>query len=143
MFCAWIGGWRMGMLATGLASVAGLWLFVWPFNELGLHALSDVMQTALFAVTGGGISLLSEQLHVARQRAERETAESELLIVQLREAMTNIRALRGLLRICAGCKRIRDDNGSWQQLEIYIRDHSEADFSHGLCPDCARKYSES
>jgi len=58
---------------------------------------------------------------------------------ELQEALANIKVLSGLLPICASCKRIRDDQGYWQQVEIYIRDHSEAEFSHGLCPDCARK----
>ena len=57
----------------------------------------------------------------------------------LEDALVNVRMLSGLLPICASCKRIRDDNGYWNQIEIYIRDHSEADFSHSLCPDCARK----
>lgn len=51
-----------------------------------------------------------------------------------------IRRLRGLLPICASCKKIRDDEGCWQAIEGYIRDHSEAEFSHGICPDCARKF---
>jgi len=46
---------------------------------------------------------------------------------------------RGLLPICASCKRVRDDKGYWNQLEAYVRDHSEAEFSHGICPDCAEK----
>jgi AmiR/NasT family two-component response regulator len=58
---------------------------------------------------------------------------------ELQEALANIKILRGLLPICASCKRIRDDQGYWQQVEVYIRDHSEAEFSHGICPDCARK----
>ncbi|NTV42810.1 MAG: sensor with HAMP domain protein, partial [Syntrophobacteraceae bacterium] len=45
----------------------------------------------------------------------------------------------GLLPICAACKRIRDDNGYWQQIEAYIRDHSQAEFSHAICPECARR----
>jgi hypothetical protein len=44
-----------------------------------------------------------------------------------------------LLPICASCKKIRDDNGYWTQIEGYVRDHSEAEFSHGLCPECAEK----
>lgn len=41
--------------------------------------------------------------------------------------------------ICASCKKIRDDKGYWEQVEVYIRDHSEAEFSHGLCPECMKK----
>ncbi len=61
------------------------------------------------------------------------------LISELRDALSRARTLRGLLPICAHCKKIRDDKGYWKKLEVYIRDHSEADFTHGLCPDCASK----
>ena len=52
--------------------------------------------------------------------------------------MSRIKALTGLLPICAGCKRIRDDGGYWNEVEIYIREHSDADFSHGICPQCVQ-----
>lgn len=65
--------------------------------------------------------------------------QKEKLIAELRDAGTQIKTLRGLLPICASCKKIRDDQGYWQQIELYVRDHSEAVFSHGICPDCAVK----
>ena len=55
---------------------------------------------------------------------------------ELKQAMDNVKVLRGLLPICASCKKIRDDSGSWKVIEGYISDHSEAEFSHGICPDC-------
>ena len=58
---------------------------------------------------------------------------------KLREALENIKTLRGLVPICANCKMIRCDNGHWQQLEAYITDHSEAELSHSICPDCVTK----
>ncbi len=58
---------------------------------------------------------------------------------QLEEALASVKTLRGLLPICASCKKIRDDHGYWKQIEVYIESHSEALFSHGLCPDCADK----
>jgi len=58
----------------------------------------------------------------------------------LNRAKDAIKKLEGLLPICAGCKKIRDDGGYWNQLEVYISEHSEAEFSHGLCPDCVEKY---
>jgi PAS domain-containing protein len=64
-------------------------------------------------------------------------AEKEKLISKLRDAGKKIKTLRGLLPICASCKKIRDDQGYWQQIELYVRDHSEAVFSHGICPECA------
>jgi len=73
----------------------------------------------------------------ARVRAE---AERELLIAQLQEAAANIRTLSGLLPICAGCKKIRDDEGSWSQIEVYVSSRTSAEFSHGLCPDCMKVY---
>jgi hypothetical protein len=61
-------------------------------------------------------------------------------IQQEREkALLELKILSGFLPICASCKKIRDENGDWNQIETYIRDHSEAEFSHGICPDCARE----
>lgn len=72
-----------------------------------------------------------------RVRAE---AEREFLLAELQEAAANIKTLSGLLPICAACKKIRDDKGTWSQIETYISTHSEAEFSHGLCPDCRKVY---
>lgn len=57
----------------------------------------------------------------------------------LQNAMENMRVLRGLLPICASCKKVRNDTGYWEQIEIYVRRNSEAEFSHGLCPECGEK----
>lgn len=70
-------------------------------------------------------------------------AQSKLLReknTELASALENIKTLRGLLPICSHCKRIRDDKGYWNQLETYIHDHSDAEFSHGICQECAEKY---
>ncbi len=58
---------------------------------------------------------------------------------ELEEALAKIKTLRGLIPICASCKKIRSDKGYWQQLEEYISEHSEADFTHGLCPECLKR----
>jgi len=65
--------------------------------------------------------------------------EREKLIRKLQAAFKSIKMLSGLLPICFSCKRICDDKGYWNELEIYISEHSEADFSHGLCLECAKK----
>ncbi len=65
--------------------------------------------------------------------------EKEQLTRDLKAALEKVKLLSGLLPICFSCKRIRNDEGYWIQIEQYIRDHSEAEFSHGLCNDCARK----
>jgi AmiR/NasT family two-component response regulator len=62
-----------------------------------------------------------------------------LLNKELEKALSEIKTLRGILPICASCKNVRDDKGYWNQIESYIRDHSEAEFSHSLCPECAKK----
>jgi PAS domain S-box-containing protein len=71
---------------------------------------------------------------------ERKVAEEERdkLVVDLQRALADVKTLSGFLPICASCKKIRDDNGYWNQIESYIRDHSEAEFSHSICPDCAK-----
>lgn len=66
-------------------------------------------------------------------------AEREQVILDLQDAHSKIKILSGFLPICASCKKIRDSEGDWKQMEVYIRDHSEAEFSHGLCPECVTK----
>jgi len=70
---------------------------------------------------------------------KRMEEEREKLIDELQEALANIKTLRGLLPICSYCKKIRDDKGYWNQIESYIRDHSGAEFTHGMCPECLKK----
>lgn len=65
--------------------------------------------------------------------------ENQRLVKELSEALDKVKLLSGFLPICSNCKKIRDDKGYWTKIEKYIRDHSEAEFSHGICPDCAKK----
>jgi PAS domain S-box-containing protein len=65
--------------------------------------------------------------------------EKEKLIEKLEKALSEVKMLSGMLPICASCKRIRDDKGYWNQIELYIKEHSDAEFTHGMCPECARK----
>jgi hypothetical protein len=65
--------------------------------------------------------------------------ERERLIRKLQDALANIKTLSGLLPICFSCKQIRDDKGYWNQIDTYIRDHTEAEFTHGICPECVIK----
>lgn len=71
-----------------------------------------------------------------RKRAEEER---EKVIRKLQRALDSIKTLHGLLPICAACKKIRDDKGYWHQVEVYIKEHSDVSFSHGICPDCFKK----
>lgn len=84
-----------------------------PFNPGELRARVEV-----------GRRMISMQETLARK------------IEELRKAIEKIRTLRGIIPICAGCKKIRNDQGYWQQVEVYVKNHSDAEFSHGLCPEC-------
>lgn len=110
-----------------------------------------------FTYFGGFVSSLRRRLHnqnfairqvndaLREEIAQRtRTAEyNEQLLAELRESLANVKLLSGLLPICASCKKIRDDRGYWQQIESYLHEHSEAVFTHGICPDCtARLYPE-
>jgi PAS domain S-box-containing protein len=72
----------------------------------------------------------------AKKQAEKER---DVLISDLQSALNEIKVLRGILPICANCKKIRDDSGYWENIESYINKHSDASFSHGICPDCVRE----
>ncbi len=76
-------------------------------------------------------------IEIALERARMQKQQQEL-IAELREALHKVKTLKGLLPICANCKKIRDDEGYWHQVEEYIQNHSDADFTHGICPDCAK-----
>lgn len=73
---------------------------------------------------------------IERQRLE---TERERLILELQEALSKVKQLSGLLPICASCKQIRDDKGYWTQVEVYMSEHTEIDFTHTVCPECTKK----
>ncbi|MBN2299262.1 MAG: PAS domain S-box protein [Deltaproteobacteria bacterium] len=87
----------------------------------------------------GDLVAAIETLHDITQR-KRIEEEREKLNIELKDAFDRIRTLSGLIPICAGCKKIRDDKGYWNQLEQYLEEHSDAVFSHGLCPECFQRY---
>lgn len=84
----------------------------------------------------------AQELHITVQMAllkHKSDKEKKELTEKLQQALDKVKLLTGLLPICASCKKIRNDKGYWEQIELYIRDHSEADFTHGICPDCFKK----
>lgn len=83
---------------------------------------------------------LQERNRILEERVAAKTAELQSQNRRLQESLEKVKRLSGMLPICAGCKKIRDDNGYWEDVAVYIRDHSEAEFSHGLCPDCLTIY---
>jgi PAS domain S-box-containing protein len=83
-----------------------------------------------------GISAIERDITERRQEEE----ERLYLIDELSRALANVKTLRGLLPVCATCKRIRDDRGYWNKLESYITEHTMAEISHGICPECQAQF---
>jgi hypothetical protein len=116
--------------ADGVANEEGaaLGLYQEPrFYETDLFTFACV--AGMLALTFAAYRVRMSQLQGREERLKRKIAE----------ALANVKVLSGLLPVCASCKKIRDDKGYWSQIETYIRDHSEADFSHGICPECVRR----
>ena len=92
----------------------------------------------------GMVGIIRGTYRLNNQVTKRKRAEQgrEKLIIELREALANVRTLRGLLPICSVCKKIRDDDGYWHQVDAYIKDHTAAELSHGFCPECFKKWRE-
>ena len=123
-----------------------------PGYELFLFALFGLL-VGWFALFGSLVSrlrrrlrkelVLIEEAHRALRREsearQAAQAESERLVAELQQSLAEVRRLDGLLPICASCKKVRDDQGYWNQIEAYISSRTEAQFSHGVCPDCAKQ----
>ncbi len=90
------------------------------------------------------VPAVNRALAESKERARRKKAEEERerIVHELKEALARVKTLTGLLPICASCKKIRDDQGYWNHVEIYIRERSDAEFTHGMCPDCEKKAYE-
>jgi|GEM_PF-1787781 len=84
------------------------------------------------------LNFVSDNIAAAIMRKKAED-ERKKLVKELQESLNNIKTLKGLIPICSNCKKIRNDSGYWQQLEVYVSEHSGADFSHGLCDECAHE----
>ncbi len=112
------------------------------FLHLVFFLLGFLIITTIYFIEKRESKILS-LANLAQQREiderKRVEEEREKLINELQEALNKVKTLSGLLPICASCKKVRDDSGYWNQIEVYIRDHSEADFSHSICPDCAKE----
>jgi len=135
---------QIGFALAGAALLlAGLGI-IFVVDHAPLDAVLGLVQT------GGGTFIAGWVLGSAFQRARHseETRHmalaeafrtNEALVVQLREAATNVRTLRGLLPVCAWCRRVRSDTGYWQQIEAYVAANSDAEITHSLCPECAAR----
>ena len=106
-------------------------------REFGIMAIQEGAQD--FLVKGQiNADLLSRAIAYALERKKLEN-EKHQLIEELQEALAKVKTLSGMLPICSSCKQIRDDKGYWNQVDTYIHEHADVEFSHALCPDCAKK----
>lgn len=121
-------------------------------RELAEKGMLDGMETLFRTKSGGLITclisaavvllrgekcILSSVTDITERRRSQE--ERETLLLEREKTLSEVKVLSGLLPICASCKKIRDDTGYWNQIESYIHTHSQAEFSHGLCPECLVK----
>ena len=106
-------------------------------NKDGVIHIVEVTASNVTSSSGKLVGRMASFIDITTKK-EIET-EKESLINRLQEALDRIKTLRGIIPICASCKKIRDDQGYWNQIESYIKNHSDADFSHSICPDCAER----
>ena len=118
----------------------GLLMIGIPLATIEKEAFSSFLVTSLvvFGVFVLFFFIINTLINKARELHQRDEVNKKL-IGELEQSLRKIKQLEGLLPICSSCKQIRDRDGNWQRLEKYIGEHSEARFSHGLCPDCAKK----
>jgi PAS domain S-box-containing protein len=105
------------------------------FGPPDLQLIESLAATAATAIENARLYERAQQEIAQRKRAEEER---EAVIGDLQDALAQVKTLSGLLPICANCKRIRNDQGYWESVEVYVKEHSDAEFSHGICPECMR-----
>lgn len=121
-----------GAFMAGEAMVVGCWLLgVWGFRPHPMVHWSLGLASAL--VVGIAAHLFLKRL---LGELERLNAHDHQLLEDLQAALENVKTLHGLIPICAQCKKVRDDRGYWQNVEQFVTTHTDADFTHGLCPAC-------
>ncbi len=107
-----------------------------PWSFFAIELLAAALLSLLFHFLGRDLLQRFKEL-LARDEHQAEVQQRTLTELQL--ALDRVKTLRGLVPICSSCKKIRDDKGYWHQVEAYVHDHSQASFTHGLCPSCAQE----
>jgi len=112
-------------------------------HELQVHQIELEMQNEELMLARSAAQTAVEELIKYREHLEelvhKRTKELEDRNIELEAVIANVKTLKTLLPICSSCKKIRDDKGYWDQVEVYIANHTDAHFSHSLCPECVRK----
>jgi len=107
------------------------------FSKQEIRLAESLAHRAAIALENAQLYEESQQEIARRRKAEKRLGE---LVSELEGALSEVKTLKGFIPICSSCKKVRDDGGFWNQVEAYIRKHSEAEFSHSICPDCAKKH---
>ena len=129
-FCAWFIG-KRGGVAVAIFSAAA-----WFFADF----ISNHYSSPFYAFWNSIIRLISFVLiAVLIATIKRSLDHEKKVAADLQHSLDHIKRLSGMLPICAACKKIRNDKGYWEQIEQYIAERSETEFTHGLCPECARR----
>jgi hypothetical protein len=150
----------LGYANTGLVAIL-LWYFVVPLpfrfqmalafvttsgdlylltRDPDLHYLIRRSLLASLVLVNGVAATAAWIFHRLKRRAFTALRREEELRIGLESALAEVKTLRGILPICSHCKRVRNDAGSWQQVEEYVHEHTDAEFSHGVCPECIQTY---
>ena len=108
-------------------------------RELNTCVEENLNEKSMEKIAGLQVQFETEKKEKEAEIYRLKNVELSRMNDQLRDALADVKKLQGLLPICASCKKIRDDDGYWQQIESYISDHSDAEFSHGICPECMIK----
>ena len=132
---------RFGPRETATANIILAGLAIWgTLRGFGPFALSSPNESLLLLQAFMGVTSVLALTFAAVVFKKRRIEQSrERLLGELQDALTHIKTLRGLIPICATCKRVRNDEGYWDHVESYIQEHSLAHFTHGLCPDCVTR----
>jgi hypothetical protein len=109
----------------------------WQSNKKGLAIENRPVLAILKQVAEIEVELSQAQKEIERRKAAEQ--ERDHTIQQLQKALSEVKTLRGFLPVCSNCKNIRDDKGYWKRIEAYIQEHSYAEISHGICPQCAKE----
>ena len=100
-----------------------------------MHTLSVVVTDA----GGKAVRMAGTSVDITERKIAEQNQQT--LLRELQTALAEVKTLQGLIKLCAHCKRVLTDEGGWEQFESYVRAHSEVEFSHGICPDCARQWT--
>lgn len=113
-----------------------------PEYELFQATMVNIVYFTAVTLVDVGVALSFLMMNSQRLETELIASEEHLAttLAELRETMSEMKTLSGLLPICSYCRRIRTDDGSWQQLDLYVKQHTETDFSHGICPECIKTH---